>query len=124
MGDREVPIIFPNELVHSYVAGAMQLVVEAHDPKKDLRPKQLEGFLERGVAPVVSAGFLEGMATAITMGESESIGVKSRDEDARIINNYPYEKGMPGIMSEMTEKLILVRTIELLMTRIKEIEGS
>lgn len=121
--DRFVPVIFPDDLVHSFVAGAMQLVIEANDPKKDLRPRQLEQMLERGTAPVVGAGFVEGMAVCVAMGESESLGIKSRHEDTQLINNHPYEKGMIGLAGNTTELLILQRTIELLMTRMTEISG-
>lgn len=117
VGDRAMPIIFPEELVHAHVAGAMQLAVEALDPKKDLRPRQCESMLERGTAPVRSAGFVEGLACAIVIGESESLGVKSDDDDTQIINNHPYEKGMLSPLGNVTETLVLQKTIELLMIR-------
>lgn len=123
VGDKAMPVIFPGEFVHSFVAGAMQLVVEANDPKFDLRPKQLMSMLERGTAPVIGAGFIEGLAGTVSIGESESLGVKSRDQDIQIINNHPYEFGMPNPLSDTTELLILKRTIDLLTVRAQEISG-
>lgn len=123
VGDRAMPIIFPSELIHSHVAGAMQLAVEATDPQKDLRPRQCEQMLERGTAPVRSAGFLEGLACAIAMGESESLGVKSDDDDTQLINNHPYEKGMLSPLGNVTEALLLQKTAQLLLLRKQEIGG-
>ncbi len=55
---QKLPILFPDVLTHSMVAGAMQLVVDTLDPRKDLRPKQLADMLARGAAPPVSAGLV------------------------------------------------------------------
>jgi hypothetical protein len=81
-----LPIIFPEALTHSFVAGAMQLAVDALDPKKDLRGKQCESLLDRASAPVVSAGFVQ-IDGAHVHGTSESLGgVKYNNADAaRII---------------------------------------
>lgn len=83
---QSLPILFPECLTHCFVAGAMQLVVDTLDPKKDLRPKQLDRLLEHGSAKVVSAGFA-GVASVSVHGESESLGgVKSKPSDeARIL---------------------------------------
>lgn len=129
VGDRAMPIIFPEELVHAHVAGAMQQVIGAiKGPHQRFNEKQLETRLrdaeyrEDG-APVRSAGFVEGLACAIAMGESESIGVKADEEDTQIINNHPYEKGMMTPLGNVTEALLLKKTIELLELRRSEISG-
>lgn len=107
--DRQIPIIFPNELVHA-------------DVWKYLR-RPFFDQAKLSDPTVVSAGFVEGMAVAIACGESETLKLKSRDEDTRIINNHPYEKGRETPLGELTEKMLLVRTIELLMERIKQIDA-
>lgn len=78
--------ILPEALTHSFVVGAMQLAVDALDPKKDLRGKQCESLLERAAAPVVSAGFVQ-IDGAHVRGNSESLGgVKfNRADEARMI---------------------------------------
>jgi len=112
---RQFPVIFPQELVHAEMA---KIVPHAY------RSGELaDGKREWDCPKAVSAGFVEGMAVCIAMGESESMGVKSRPEDTQIINNHPYEKGIVTPMSNLTESLILQKTIELLAFRKQEIGG-
>jgi hypothetical protein len=104
---QKLPVIFPDALTHCFVAGAMQLVMDTLDPKKDLRPKQLLSFLERPSAPVTSAGFINLGVDISVYGESESLGgVKSKPADAvRIICGEAIQF-MPDEMAEMLlEKL-------------------
>lgn len=107
--DRAVPIIFPNELVHAEVYRRLARVFYDQSKMKD--------------PVVVGAGFLEGLACCIATGESETLDIKSRPEDTQIINNHPYEKGIPTPLSNMTEGLLLQKTIELLALRKEEIGG-
>lgn len=83
---QKLPIIFPEALTHAFVAGAMQLVVDTLDPRKDLRPKQLDSLLAAGQAKPVSAGFVS-IPTCGVYGESESLGglPVAIGDDARII---------------------------------------
>jgi len=83
---RRMPIIFPEALTHCFVAGAMQLVVDTLDPKKDLRPRQLDGLLKAGNAKPISAGFVD-LHEVSVHGESESLGgLKSRHVDEGYIS--------------------------------------
>lgn len=112
--DRQVPILFPSELVHA-------------DVWKYLR-RPFYDAAKMGDPSVVSAGFVEGLAVAVSMGESETLGIESREEDARIINNHPYEHGRDVPTAALTEALILQRTAEMLIVRAQgiadEIKGE
>lgn len=80
---QQLPIIFPEILTHCFVAGAMQLACDTLDPKKDLRPKQLDDLLERGSSKPVSAGFVNLGRDVTVHGNSESLGgLKSKQSDA------------------------------------------
>jgi hypothetical protein len=74
-GRQEIPIIFPNNLVHLEVAQAMSKLV--------------------GTSRVVAAGEFSSLAIdAECNGKSTTIGVKSREEqDDRLISNYDYTFG-------------------------------
>jgi hypothetical protein len=108
--DRQIPILFPSELVHA-------------DVWKYLR-RPFYDAARMGDPSVVSAGFVEGLAVAVSMGESETLDIKSRDEDARIINNHPYEQGRDVPTARITEALILQRTAEMLIARARDIANE
>lgn len=98
---QKLPVIFPDCLVHAHVAGAMQMVVDTLDPRKDLRPKQLDAMLERGSAKVTGAGFV-GFDIVSTSGKSESLGgVKSSAVDAARIMMGDSVSRMPDAMVAM-----------------------
>lgn len=99
---RKLPIIFPDCLVHSLVAGAIQLAVDAMNPKKDLRPQQCERLLRDGSTAVFSAGFI-GLGLDVTChGESESLGgLKSAPADAARIMVGEAGQFMPDDMIEL-----------------------
>lgn len=104
---QKMPTIFPDQLTHCFVAGAMQLVFDTLDTKKDLRPRQLLGMLEAPTAPPVSAGFIT-LGTDITVhGESESLGgLKCVPADAARVICGESLQFMPDSMAElMLEKL-------------------
>jgi hypothetical protein len=96
-----LPIIFPEMLTHCFVAGAMQLVLDTLDPKKDLRPKQLDALLSAGGHPVVSAGFVA-LDVARIHGKSESLGdLESNPADAGRIVLGDAVQFMPDEMVQM-----------------------
>jgi hypothetical protein len=107
--DRQFPILFPSELVHADVWKRTAKLF--YDMSKMKDPE------------VVSAGFVEGFIVAVACGESETLGIKSRPQDTQVINNHPYEKGLPTPMGNLTESLIIKKTIELLQLRQQEIGG-
>ncbi|WP_048795427.1 MULTISPECIES: hypothetical protein [Serratia] len=74
---RDIPIIFPDQLVHDDVAQAIKGMSE------DYR------FAD---AAIVSAGFCR-VAVACS-GKSETCGVGSRDCDDDVINTYDYTLGL------------------------------
>lgn len=80
MGDlkRKVPIIFPSSLVHSEIAKALCKV---------------SGLSSR----IVGAGELS-IVTTGCHGKSTTLGIGSKKDDARIINNHDYSFGMEGAM--------------------------
>lgn len=102
---RKVPIIFPAELVHADMAEITMIVSRRAENRELLRP--------------VSAGFLSIMTSA-TEGESESLGKKSRPEDALIINTLPYTGGVESGLEERIEIMLGVKFIEHLMKRLKQ----
>lgn len=123
LGDQKLPIIFPAAITHSFMAGAMQLVMDTFDPTKDLRPKQLQRMLEDGKHKPTSAGFIAALSVVSTFGASESLGnLKSREEDASVINCMPYDNGRDTGMPNL-EGILLLKTIELLMEKIKDMSG-
>lgn len=74
---RDIPIIFPDILVHALVANALI--------------EMKEGQLAR--ATIVSAGSLQ-MSDVEAFGRSTSLKVISREEDSNLINTYPYTHGI------------------------------
>lgn len=81
---RELPIIFPDEMVHSYMLEAV----------RSMRC-QLENRIFRpyALATAVSAG--EITVNGNCFGGSETLGVKSRGNvDSNIVNTFDYMKGM------------------------------
>ena len=74
--NREIPILFPNDLVHLDVAMALTKVV--------------------GTSIVVAAGEFSSLAidSEAFTGESISIGIKSRALDGDLINGFDYNHGV------------------------------
>lgn len=77
----QMPIIFPDKLVHSMMFAAMKAVLNAH------------GFDHVGVA---SAGMIEHIDIEIGHlgGESETLGLASKPEDRETIVEYSYDHGI------------------------------
>ena len=88
MGDRKVPIIFPSEFTHKFVAAGFQSAVRRDDVSL--------GKLEYRKLEPVSAGFIEGVNVYSATGDSETMGLKSDPEDRNIINAYGLELGYVG----------------------------
>lgn len=110
--DQQLPIIFPNDLIHEEVNQYMGMAVREHVITQ--RPKDW-------TSGVLSAGFISGLAVTGVHGLSESMGnLRSREPDASIINLMPYDHGresmVPGI-----EKMLLLKQVEHLMNRIKQL---
>lgn len=83
-----MPIIFPPALIHEDVADAVHRVVRQH---------VIDSSPGNWSSRIVSAGFLSGMIVTGTHGKSESLNnLAAREEDRKIINNWPYCSGMEG----------------------------
>lgn len=84
-----VPILFPNTLIHAevarYAGGAVRQHVIATRPNN-------------WSSSVVSAGFVSSLLVTGVHGESETLGIKSREEDRGFINTWPYTHGMEDVM--------------------------
>lgn len=99
---QKLPIIFPDVLTHSLVAGAIQLAVDALSPEKDLRPQQCERLLASGSAPPVSAGFISLGLDVTVSGLSESLGeLKHNPSDAARVMIGESVQFMPDAMALM-----------------------
>ena len=97
-----LPIIFPDMLTHVFVAGAMQLVIDTLDPKKYLRPSQLDRLAKEGSGKIVSAGFVELGLDVSVHGSSESLGdLPSRPIDAARIVLGDTIQFMPDAIAQM-----------------------
>lgn len=108
-----VPVIFPNRVIHKQMergAGhAIREMVIAEKPNN-------------WSSKVLSAGFVSGLAVTGVHGMSESMGnIKSIETDASIMNRMPYEHGADSILGPGIESMLLLKTIEHLMDRIKEL---
>jgi hypothetical protein len=73
------PVIFPDKLVHSYVASAMSTVLAAHGMPS---------------VSVASAGKIEEVTVDGLGGGSETLAKVAMDVDTDVINNYEYKHGI------------------------------
>ncbi|OCJ46351.1 hypothetical protein [Serratia sp. 14-2641] len=77
---REIPIIFPDNLVHADVANAMRMLV---------------AYPGMANATVVSAGYCNLNLSVECHGKSTTLNVSSRETDDNIvINTYDYTHGL------------------------------
>jgi hypothetical protein len=77
--EMEIPIIFPDLLVHSEVADMLQLKLSQQFKDADIKP--------------ISAGFLSSLSidSGCCHGESESLGLKSRGmKDSALVTGCDY----------------------------------
>lgn len=79
---REIPVIFPNELVHASVAEGLQRAIMETTGRKDILPE------------IVAAGECNRVDCDCT-GGSETLGVDSRySVDERLISTHDYFHGI------------------------------
>ncbi len=78
-----LPVIFASCVMHSDMAERMR------------EQGWHEGYIDNKEISIkpVSAGFI-GLPDMRCFGESESLELKSREEDTQIIQNYPSDKGL------------------------------
>lgn len=86
--EREIPVIFPNSLVHRDVAESTTRLLRRQQPDGRMR-----------IIKAVAAGFISSMAIGDGKtqchGESESLNLKSREqEDDRLIHMHDYLFGV------------------------------
>lgn len=82
---QQVPVIFPGQLIHSDMQVGAGHAIRTY--VVNLQPNNWS-------SSVLSAGFISGLIVTGTYGKSESMGnVRSREEDRRIINEWPYAHG-------------------------------
>lgn len=75
-----VPVIFPDKLVHSEVAAAMLKCLSRH--------------FREAVIRTVSAGNINDLDVESVSGKSDTLGLKSDPNDAKVINGYLYTHGI------------------------------
>lgn len=101
VGDKFMPVIFPNELIHEEVGNDMRELIDNTMPISD------------GSVEIHSAGFIN-FYTMSTFGKSDTLKKESMVGDADVINTYPYEGGIIGAMHDLilsTSKLASVKLI-------------
>lgn len=107
---RRFPVIFPDELVHANVAEAIQTAV---------RQGELEAGLTDWSCPEpITAGSIDILCVG-THGHSETLSLKSEYNDRVIINVYDYDKGVDTGMNAHVERLVAMRSIQLMMDQLK-----
>lgn len=92
-GNQELPIIFPDSMVHSLMFKCIRAMTKAEI--KAMYPMATKKMLEDAAdsLKVVGAGeitFDVGTAT----GSSETLGVQSRKGDKALIQSFPYTHGI------------------------------
>jgi len=75
-----VPVIFPDTLVHEDMGKAVVHAANRSVPKADVK--------------MVSAGFVSNCSGVTCYGRSESLDLDSRPEDGKIISTYDYTHGV------------------------------
>lgn len=93
-GNQEVPVIFPDNLVHSLMADAMRhyfTKMAFEMSNKQLSVTALNDMYASIKA--VAAGDIT-IDVGIASGKSESLGVESRDVDTNWIKSYVYHHGI------------------------------
>ncbi|EMW9316467.1 hypothetical protein AAE121_005212 [Salmonella enterica] len=78
---REVPVIFPDLLVHTDVARTMATMIKEGSSNTNITDVR-----------VVSAGFCN--TTVKCFGKSETLNIASRDIDDTVINTWDYTFGL------------------------------
>lgn len=94
VGNREVPIIFPDHLVHKGIAQAMKLYFGqlALSASSGMMTRDALKKLIKDLQPV-SAGSIT-FDVGKCAGKSDSLGVRSRPSDTDLIENFEYTHGL------------------------------
>ena len=92
-GNQELPIIFPDSMVHKLVFQAIRAMTRAE--LRMMAPMLSEEALTKGAKSVeiVSAGSIT-FDVGTVDGFSETLGVKSRPSDGAMIQRFPYTHGI------------------------------
>jgi hypothetical protein len=97
VGEREVPVIFPDSMVHSFMADAVKDYF-VHEAKAMARAKgdvEVHSARIRAAVKPVAAGSIElGMQGTVCHGKSDTLGLASRDEDTSLVCWFPYNHGI------------------------------
>jgi hypothetical protein len=93
-GNREIPVIFPEDLVHSVMADAMRfyMMKVAHEMANGVLSREALAKLADELKPV-SAGFVTLDIGSCSEG-SETLKLKARPDDARRLRTHPYTHGI------------------------------
>ena len=89
MNGAAVPVLFPPILVHKDVEDAMA---------RCIRKTAIETSPKDWSSRTLSAGFCSQLVVLGTHGNSETIGIGSREQDRTLINEWPYAHGMESPM--------------------------
>jgi hypothetical protein len=111
VGDQCYPVIFPQELVHEDVARHVH----------PLFVQMARSMPADTIRTPISAGFIEGLLVAATVGESETLRMNSRPEDAGIIIRRPYDHGRESPMSKLIELQMLNAILPNMLKRMEAI---
>lgn len=92
-GNQELPIIFPDSMVHSLMFKCIRAMTKAEI--KAVYPMATDKMLKDAAdsLEVVSAGSIT-IDVGATTGSSETLGKHSRPEDAAAIQAFPYTHGL------------------------------
>jgi hypothetical protein len=82
----DLPIIFPDKLVHADVAAAIMAMMEVNGYMKS----------DATIEPI-SAGMIEIILPEGLGGKSETLGLESVSQDATLIRNYAYNHGIADL---------------------------
>ena len=95
IGGQRFPVIFPENFVHQQVATLLRHLPGAPQP--------------------VSAGFVDALTVLGTSGDSETLRMKSDPYDRVTINSHPYDHGLHSGMERHIEKMLMKKTVELML---------
>lgn len=92
-GNQELPIIFPDSMVHSLMFKCIRAMTKAEI--RTVYPMATKKMLEDAADSLVavSAGSIT-LDVGATTGGSETLGVQARAEDAGAIQRFPYDHGI------------------------------
>ena len=108
--DRLLPVIFPDSMIHAEVADAICRAVRRGEVSVKASDYSCPMPIRAGFTQVLSVN---------TEGMSESLNMKSEHGDAQVINVNDYSKGAVTGMEDHIEKLLIVKSIELLLEQVR-----